>query len=319
MGPRRLRGESGRHVDRKAPVPEGVHDDVEVLVVPVIGAHSPRAVDPIPRLRRDDIRAGLKGYSRLRDNGTGEPIREPPGIDGALGDAEPRDDLVARHGGQFAGTEFGDVGAGEAAHEVLLGVGVLADELTDRCELRSQIVWLDHRPAVHQVDVVLGRGVTGQTAADEFPRVRCEEETAGQHVPRRRQARIRPVEVSEMDLALIPATRRRHRLGLAVDDGHIESAASQVDRHGAAHDAGTQYRDPTPAHDGTAGATVSTRTNPPRRSFDAPVDGSSDSSSDVSGTGAMYSSANLARTDLSDTAGGPIGPPVNEVNHLDPG
>ena len=108
---------------------------------------------------------------------------------------------------------------------------------------------------MHQIDVIVRCHMIVQVGVDEFAKPIGEEQSAGQEVPRRVECGVRPVDVPEVDLALVPTAGGGHRRGLAVEDGHVESAAGELDRHGAAHDPGTEHRDAASAHE-TASSTV---------------------------------------------------------------
>ena len=131
---------------------------------------------------------------------------------------------------------------------------MLADQRTDRVELRSQDLRPDDRVAMHEVDVVVGRHVLGQVGIDEFAQPVLEEQPTGQEVLCRGKRGVRPVDVAQVDLALVPPAGGRHRRGLAVEDGHVESAAGELDRDRAAHDPGTEDRDPASAHEAASSA-----------------------------------------------------------------
>ena len=143
---------------------------------------------------------------------------------------------------------------------------MVPDEGIDGVELHPQRVRSDDGRAVHEVDVIVAGHVPVEVDADEFAQPLLEEEAAGEHVLGRRGRGISGVEVAQVDLPLVPATRGRHRLEFAVEERHVEPASGELYRDGAAHDPGPEDRDPATAHDVPESAPESATTSVPESS-----------------------------------------------------
>ena len=99
-----------------------------------------------------------------------------------------------------------------------------------------------------EVDVIAGGGVRPEVGAQQLGKHAPEAQAAGQDMSGRPEAIVCPVEVPQMDLALVPAAGAGDGLALLVEHGHVVTAPGKQQRQARAKYAGAEYGDAFDGH-----------------------------------------------------------------------